>query len=208
MDIQFKIHDLNSGVLEFPIPERQERRFGALGTELDTNEPFENKIVKFTVGYYISERPSGFVELFTKRLGWNREFFPVHYEAAFQFGFNAEEIEQRLLEIRQETEELCKADEIDEIYEKTYSDIRLLLHIINKTNPYIPMPDIDWAEDGSLNATWIDKKNVITMGVYGNDILHFTYYLEEKRQISSVCELSDKSLLNGVIQIVDNILQE
>ena len=52
------------------------------------------------------------------------------------------------------------------------------------------------------------KENVITMGVYGNNVVHFNFYFEEKRQMSGVCELSDSSVLNGFLQTLANILYE
>ena len=123
--------------------------------------------------------------------------------------FNRVEIEQRLLEIRQETEEICEIDnQVDMVHEQAYSDIRLLLDIINKANPHIPMPDLDSADDGSLNVTWVHKNNVITMGVYGNDNVIFTLYFKEKRQVSGFCELSDEPVLNGFFQTLYEILNE
>lgn len=198
MDAKIISHS-RSGVLVFPIPEKQERGFGDIGMESPINEAFENKIDKPAAGYYAYVPKARFWHADLQR----NTIITINYV------FNTEEIEQRLLEIRQETEEICEIDnEVDMVHEQAYSDIRLLLDIINKTNPRIPMPDLDSADDGSLNATWFHKKNVITMGVYGNDNVIFTLYFKEKRQVSGFCELSDEPVLNGFFQILYDILNE
>ena len=46
------ISDSKSGVLVFPILEKQERGFGDIEMESPINEAFENKIGKPTAGYY------------------------------------------------------------------------------------------------------------------------------------------------------------
>ena len=203
------ISDSKSGVLEFSILEKQERGFGNIGMEFPINEAFENKIGKPAAGYYayVSKARFRHADLQRTLLNWNTKV--VDTIITINYVFNTEEIEQRLLEIRQETEEICKIDnEVDMVHEQAYSDIRLLLEIINKTNPRIPMPDLDSADDGSLNATWFHKKNVITMGVYGNDNVIFTLYFKEKRQVSGFCELSDEPVLNGFFQTLYDILNE
>ncbi len=177
--------------------------------ESPINEAFENKIGKPAVDYYASVPKAHFrhADLQRTRLNWNTKVFDTII--TINYVFNTAEIEQRLLEIRQKTEEIYKIDnEIDKIDERAYDDIRLLLKTIDKTNPRIPMPDLDWADDGSLNTTWVHKDDIITMGVYGNNVVHFTLYFEEKRQVSGVCELSDRSILNGFLRILDNILHE
>lgn len=203
------ISDSKSGVLVFPIPEKQERGFGDIGMKSSINEASKNKIGKPAAGYYayVPKARFRYADLQRTRLNWNTKV--VDTIITINYVFNTEEIEQRLLEIRQETEEICEIDdEVDRVDEQAYSDIRLLLDIINKTNPRIPMPDLDAADDGSLNATWFHKKNVITMGVYGNDNVIFTLYFKEKRQVSGFCELSDEPVLNGFFQTLYDILNE
>lgn len=202
------ISDSKSGVLVFPILEKQERGFGDIGMESPINEAFENKIGK-PAGYYPYVPKARFrhADLQRTRLNWNTKV--VDTIITINYVFNTEEIEQRLLEIRQETEEIYEIDnEVDMVDEEAYRDIRLLLNTINQTNPHISMPELNFAADGSLNATWIHKGNLIRMGVYGNNLVHFNFYFEEGRQMSGVCELSDSSILNGFLQILANILQE
>ena len=196
---------------------KQESPFYIPVSKIAINETFGDKFSESAEGGDISKRFFGYTDLHKNNPRWNVEIFysPVEINYALTFDirteylFNKEEIEQNLLEIRQETEEIYEIDnEIDRIDEGAYSDIRLLLNTINKTNPRIPMPDLDWADDGSLNTTWIHKDDIITMGVYGNNTVIFTLYFEEKRQMSGVCELSDKSILNGFLQTLDNILHE
>ena len=130
-------------------------------------------------------------------------------QITFNIRFDKVVIEQNLSKIKKNAEEFYKRDnEIDRIDEKAYRDIKLLLNTINKVNPRIPMPEIDWADDGSLNTTWVHKKDIITMEVYGNNAVIFAFYFEEKRQASGVCEISDISVLSGFLKMLDNILHE
>lgn len=209
--------DSKTGMLVLRTPEKPDYVHADFRIEAPANEPFENKISESTSGHVTVRRVRD-MNLRITRSNRNVEIFgnvitisyvPRTFNLRRVFDrFNTEEIEQRLSEIRQETQELYVADEIDKVYETAYTDIKSLLSIINARNPRVPMPDIDWADDGSLNATWIQGNDIITMGVYGNNILHFNFYFGHARQNSGVCELSDKSVLNGYIQILDNILQE
>ena len=186
-------------------------------SKISINEIFEDKIGEFVEAHDIFKNLLHHTDLDRNRVKWYRQQtysgVEIDYVPAFDirigYVFNTEEIEQRLLEIKQETEEICEIDnEVDMVHERAYSDIRSLLNIINKTNPRIPMPDLDSADDGSLNITWIHKDNIITMGVYGNNNVMFTLYFKEKRQVSGVCELSDKPVLNGFFQTLYDILHE
>ena len=189
--------------------EKQESPFNISGPDFAINEIFGNKISVPAEGSDISKGVLGYTDLYRntprRNVGIIYRAVEINYASTLDFRteylFNEEEIEQNLLEIRQETEEIYKIDnEIDRIDERAYGDIRLLLKTIDKTNPRIPMPDLDWADDGSLNTTWIHKDDIITMGVYGNNTVIFTLYFEEKRQVSGVCEISDRSILNGFLQ--------
>ncbi len=197
--------------------EKQEGSFNIFGRGFAINEISEDKISASAEGIDISKGVFGYTDLHKNIPRWNMGIiyraveidYALTLDIRTEYVFNKEEIEQNLLEIRQETEEIYETDnEIDRIDEMAYSDIRLLLNTINEANPRIPMPDLDWAEDGSLNTTWVHEDDIITMGVYGNNVVHFTLYFEEKRQVSGVCELSDRSILNGFLQTLDNILHE
>ena len=209
--------DPNVGIPKLPTTDKPDYVHETFTIKVPANEPFENKIGKPASGYvYVRRspyrnlqivRPNQNVETLSNVITISYTPRTLNFARVFD-RFNTEEIERRLSEIRRETQELYVADEIDKVYETAYTDIRSLLSIINARNPRVPMPDIDWADDGSLNATWIQGNDIITMGVYGNNIVHFNFYFGHARQNSGVCELSDKSVLNGYIQILDNILQE
>ena len=59
------------------------------------------------------------------------------------------------------------------------------------------MPDIGWAEDGSLGLEWRPEGGIATMGIYGDKLVIYGAFFEEKRQVEGICTLSDTSMLLG-----------
>ncbi len=58
MSVEIIILDPKSGALEFPSPEKSERRYGTFTIEVPASEPFENKIGKPASGYaYVRRSP-------------------------------------------------------------------------------------------------------------------------------------------------------
>ena len=112
---------------------------------------------------------------------------------------------QQLKKVRQEAEEAYTSDnEIDHIPESAYDEALFLLRIL--FNFGIPTPDISWAEDGSLSLSWYPEEGTITMGLYGDSLVIYTAFFEEKRQLEGICELSDIPMLSGFLTTLVNIL--
>jgi hypothetical protein len=113
--------------------------------------------------------------------------------------------EVRLNEVCREAEEAYTLDnEIDQIPKTAYDDALVLLKRIFRAG--IPMPEFSWAEDGSLSLTWFPREGIATMGIYGDNLVIYTAFFEEKRQIEGICELSDTPMLSGFLTTLSNIL--
>ena len=114
-------------------------------------------------------------------------------------------VQRELDEIRQEAENAYALDnEIDSIPDSAYDDALVLLEFL--CNYKIPMPDIGWAEDGSLSLGWYPDEGMITIGVYGDNLVIYNAFFEEKRQFEGICELSDTPVLSGFLTTLTNIL--
>ncbi len=115
------------------------------------------------------------------------------------------QVQRELDEIRQETEEAYALDnEIDPIPDSAYDDALVLLEIL--CNYKLPMPEISWAEDGSLSLGWYPDEGMVTLGIYGDDLVIYNAFFEERRQFEGICELSDTPMLSGVLTTLTNIL--
>lgn len=112
---------------------------------------------------------------------------------------------QQLVAIRQEAEEAYTLDnEIDPVPASAYDDARLLLKLLLRAG--IPMPDIAWAEDGSLGFEWRPGNGIATMGLYGDNLVIYGAFFEDKRQVEGVCALSDTAMLSGFLTTLLNLL--
>ena len=106
---------------------------------------------------------------------------------------------QQLAAIRQEAEEAYTLDnEIAPVPASAYDDARLLLQLLLHAD--IPMPDISWAEDGSLGFEWRPGDGIATMGIYGDSLVIYGAFFEDKRQVEGVCALSDGVMLSGFLE--------
>ena len=139
--------------------------------------------------------------LFEASLNWYQEDLDWEYKLYQQ----ASEI--RLNEVRREAEEAHTSDNtIDPIPKTAYDDAFVLLGEIFRAG--IPMPEFSWAEDGSLSLTWFLKEGLATIGLYGDNIVIYSVFFEEKRQAEGICELSDTPMLSGFLVILSNILSK
>ena len=112
-------------------------------------------------------------------------------------------VQRELDDIRQEAEQAYTLDnEIDLVPDSAYNDALVLLKIL--CNYKIPMPDIGWAEDGSLSVGWYPDKGLVTMGIYGDNLVIYNAFFEEKRQFEGICELSDTPVLSGFFSTLTN----
>jgi len=112
--------------------------------------------------------------------------------------FLLDKARQQLAEIHQEAADAYALDnEIDPVPESAYDDARFFLEILFHAG--IPLPDISWAEDGSLSFEWFPEDGIVTMGIYGDGLVIYTAFFEEKRQVEGICKLSDDALLSGFL---------
>ena len=115
------------------------------------------------------------------------------------------QVQHELDEIRQEAEEAYASDnEIDQIPDSAYNNTLVLLEML--CNYKLPMPELSWAEDGSLSIGWYLDEGIITMGIYGDNLVIYNAFFEEKRQFEGICELSDTPMLSGFLRVLTNIL--
>ena len=132
-----------------------------------------------------------------KEMAVKKEAFDPSSGAA-PYAFSMDDALRELKDIRQEAEEAHAWDnEIDPVPESAYDDALLLLKMLFNCN--IPMPDIGWAEDGSLGFEWRPEDGIATMGVYGDNLVIYGAFFEEKRQVEGICALSDTAMLKGFL---------
>ena len=105
----------------------------------------------------------------------------------------------QLEQIRQEAQEAWTLDnEVDPVPDSAYDDAVLLLERLFLAE--IPMPDIAWAEDGSLGFEWRPEDGIATMGLYGDNLVIYGAFFEDKRQVEGICALSDTAMLSGFLE--------
>ena len=115
------------------------------------------------------------------------------------------QVQRELDETRREAEKAYALDkEIDPIPDSAYNDTLVLLEML--CNYKLPMPEVSWAEDGSFSIGWYLDEGIITMGIYGDNLVIYTAFFEEKRQFEGICALSDTPMLSGFLQMLTNIL--
>lgn len=128
------------------------------------------------------------------------------FSVANSYLFWLDEARQQLEEVRQEAAEVYASDnEIDPVPGSAYDDASLLLETLFDYD--IPMPDIGWAEDGSLGLEWRPEGGIATMGIYGDKLVIYGAFFEEKRQIEGICALSDTAMLSGFLETLVNLLR-
>ena len=112
------------------------------------------------------------------------------------YSFSMEDALRELQTVRQEAEEAYALDnDIDPVPESAYDDAQILLKILSDSNS--PMPDIGWAEDGSLGFEWRPEGGIATMGIYGDSLVIYGAFFEDKRQVEGICTLADIAMLTG-----------
>ena len=116
-----------------------------------------------------------------------------------------DDAKRQIEKTRQEAmEALALSNEIDPIPDSAYDDANSLLYLLSRYN--VPMPDIGWAEDGSLGFEWRPENGIVTMGVYGDNLVIFGAFFDEKRKVEGICTLSDTALLRGIIVTLSSLL--
>ena len=111
----------------------------------------------------------------------------------------------QLEQIRQEAKEAWTLDnKIDPVPDSAYDDADLLLERLFLAE--IPMPEIGWAEDGSLGFEWRPGDGIATMGIYGDNLVIYGAFFDDKRQVEGICALSDPAMLSGFLTTLLNLL--
>ena len=117
--------------------------------------------------------------------------------------FSLEDALQELEETRQEAEEAYESDDqIDPVPNSAYGDARVLLKILHRN---VPMPDIGWAEDGSIGFEWRPENGIATMSIYGDNLVIYGAFFSDKREFDGICALSDTILLDGFVTTLRNL---
>lgn len=123
---------------------------------------------------------------------------------AAPYSFLIDDALPELKDIHQEAEEAYGLDnEIDPVPKSAYDDALLLLKMLFNCN--IPMPDIGWAEDGSLGFEWRPEDGIATMSLYGDNLVIYGAFFNDKRQVEGICTLSDTVLLQGFLTTLRNL---
>ena len=114
---------------------------------------------------------------------------------------------QQLVAIRQEAEEAYTLDnEIDPVPASAYDDARLLLKLLLRAG--MPMPDIAWAEDGSLGFEWRPGDGIATVSLYGDGFVTYGATWKGSREISGTCPLSDSILLPHFLNVLREFFRQ
>ena len=117
--------------------------------------------------------------------------------------FSLEDALQELEETRQESEEAYASDnQIDPVPNSAYDDACVLLKTLHRN---VLMPDIGWAEDGSLGFEWRPGNGIATMGVYGDNLVIYGAFFIEKREVNGICSLSDTAFLEGFLTTLKDL---
>lgn len=123
---------------------------------------------------------------------------------AVLYSFSMDDVLRELKDIREEVEETCAvADDVRTVPESAYDDALLLLKMLFNCN--IPMPDIGWAEDGSLGFEWRPGNGIATMSLCGDNLVIYGAFFSDKRQVEGICALSDTVLLQGFLTTLRNL---
>lgn len=121
------------------------------------------------------------------------------------YSFSLDDVLQELKEIREEVEETCAiADDVKVVPESAYDEtLSLLKKMLHNT----PMPDIMWLEDGGIGLEWRPGSGIATMSLYGDDLVIYGAFFNNKREISGICALSDPAFLPGFLTTLSRLFQ-
>ena len=117
------------------------------------------------------------------------------------------QVQRELDKIRQETEEVCTADnEIDPLPDSAYHDAYLLLEILYNYN--VSMADIGWLVDGGIGFEWRPGDGIATMSLYGDGLVVYGASLGNERRVKGTCSLCDPILLPNFLKTLSAAFQE
>ncbi|MDE0300740.1 MAG: hypothetical protein OXN17_19045 [Candidatus Poribacteria bacterium] len=119
--------------------------------------------------------------------------------------FSLEDALRELEDIREEVEETCAvADNVIAVPELAYKETLCLLKQLQHD---LPLPDMMWAEDGGIGLEWRPGSGIATMSLYGDNLVIYGAFFNDKREVNGICSLSDTILLEGFITTLKNLFQ-
>lgn len=122
-----------------------------------------------------------------------------------QDSISLEDALRKLEETRQEADEAYASDDqIDPVPNSAYDDASALLKTLHRN---VSMPDIGWAEDGSIGFEWRPANGIATMGVYGDNFVIYNAFFSDKCEVDGICSLSDAALLQNFVTTLRHLFQ-
>ena len=119
--------------------------------------------------------------------------------------FSLEDALRELEDIREEVEETCAAaDNVRAVPESAYKETLCLLKQLQHD---LPLPDMMWAEDGGIGLEWRPGSGIATMSLYGDNLVIYGAFFNDKREVNGICSLSDTILLEGFITTLRGLFQ-
>lgn len=114
--------------------------------------------------------------------------------------------QRELAEVRREAEKAYLLErEIDPVPDSAYDDLSSLIAVLPED---IPAPDLGWAEDGSLSLGWHPENGIVTMGIYGDKLVIYGVFFNDKRELNGICPLSDSILLPNFLTMLSEFFRQ
>ena len=116
------------------------------------------------------------------------------------------QVQRELDEIREEIKETCAvAKDVSPAPESAYNETVSLLEQIPRD---VPMPDMMWLEDGGIGLEWRPGDGIVTMSLYGDNLVTFVTVLDDQYEIAGTCPLSDTILLPSFLATLPILFRE
>ena len=116
------------------------------------------------------------------------------------------QVQHELEEVRREAAKAYSLDrENDPVPDSAYDDLWSLLALLPED---IPAPDPGWAEDGSLSLEWRPENGIVTMGIYGDKLVIYGAFFNDKRELNGICPLSDSILLPNFLTMLSELFRQ
>ena len=118
--------------------------------------------------------------------------------------FSLEDALRELEDIREEVEETCAAtDNVRAVPESAYKETVCLLEQLQHD---LPLPDMMWSEDGGIGLEWRPGNGIATMSLYGDNLVIYGAFFNDKREVNGICSLSDDVLLEGFVGTLRDLI--
>ena len=120
--------------------------------------------------------------------------------------FSLEDAQRELADIREEVEETCAvAENVRTVPESAYEETLSLLKMMQRD---LPLPDMMWLEDGGIGLEWRPDNGIATMSLYGDNLVIYGAFFNDKREVNGICSLSDSALLAGFLTTMSYLFQK